>query len=229
LFRAKEIAVNASGGSMAIPKERFNNGTLLYRSPAFDSPTVLAGPMDVELYVSTTAKDATLHVMVMDEDDKGKYQLIAMPGTSRLTYVDGKVEPVTPGKIYKVTLEPWWFAREFGKGHRLAVMVFSDQDDPVYAAYRFTEFYAQAELSVGTNGDDLIPPAELAGLRPGQVGLVLLPITGQAARVGAHLTIRIYELAEATGPPPQGEIGEPWSHRVHGPWILTADLVAQGR
>jgi hypothetical protein len=103
-----------------------------------------------------------------------------------------------------------------------------DQFGHEYAT-RFTEFYAHAELSVGTNGDDLIPPGELAGLQPGQVGLVLLPITGQAARVGAHLTIRIDELAEATGPPPQGETGEPWSNAVHGPWILTADLVVRGR
>jgi hypothetical protein len=126
LFKAKEIAVNPGGGSMAIPKERFNSGTLVYRSAAFANPTVLAGPLKLELFVSTTAKDATFHVLVMDEDEKGKDELIAMPGTRRMTYSDGKVTPAKPGKVYKITLEPWWFARQFASGHRLALMVYSD-------------------------------------------------------------------------------------------------------
>jgi len=30
---------------------------------------------------------------------------------------------MTPGKIYGVTVHPWWFAHRFPKGHRLAVFI----------------------------------------------------------------------------------------------------------
>jgi hypothetical protein len=92
----------------------------------------------------------------------------------------------------------------------------------------FTEIYAHAQLSQGGHGDDMIPPSQLSGLQPGQMGLVLPPITAEAARVGARLTIRIDYLAEATGPPTSGN-GPPWSRPVRGPWTLTANLVVHGR
>lgn len=99
-----------------------------------------------------------------------------------------------------------------------------DQFGHEYAT-SFTEIYAHAVLSQDWNGD-LTPPSELSALRPGQMGLVLPPVTGEAARVGARLTIRIDQLAAATGPTSPNE--PPWSRPVHGPWSLTASLVVGG-
>ncbi|HXH59832.1 MAG TPA: CocE/NonD family hydrolase [Fimbriimonadaceae bacterium] len=125
-FDEKEVHVDPTGSSTVFPKEAIGQGTLVYRTSPFDSATTLAGPMNVELYITTSAKDATFHVQVLDQDADGTYRMIALLGTARATYHDGKFSPLVPGKAYKVTVEPWWFAHEFEKGHRLAILVFSD-------------------------------------------------------------------------------------------------------
>jgi hypothetical protein len=102
-----------------------------------------------------------------------------------------------------------------------------DQFGHEYAT-SFTEVYAHAVLTQGDKGFDRTALSHLSALRPGQMGLVLPPIAGQAARHGARLTIRIDQLAAATGPPTIGN-GPPWSHPVDGPWTLTANLAVHDR
>lgn len=125
-FKEKEIEINPSGGSIKFGKERLGKGTLIYQSAPLEQTTVFAGPATIELYITTSAKDATFHAMVLDVDEKGEYTLAGLPGTMRATHREGKIVSLVPGKGYKVTIEPWWFAREFAKGHRLAIMVYSD-------------------------------------------------------------------------------------------------------
>lgn len=121
----KEISV-ADEESTKIKPSGIDKESLLYRSSPLKSAAVLTGPMTVDLYVSTSAKDATFHVTVMDEDETGALDTIGLPGTYRLTYINRKFGPVEPGKVYHLKLTPWLFAHEFKKGHRIVLRVFSN-------------------------------------------------------------------------------------------------------
>ncbi len=125
-FRADSIDVNVGGGTTTVPKSEFKDNVLIYRTEPFATPSALTGPLRAELYVSTTAKDATFHVTVGDQSQSGDIRIIGMTGTDRVTYQDGKWRSIQPNKVYKITVQPWWFAHQFEKGHRLVVMVQSD-------------------------------------------------------------------------------------------------------
>ena len=99
---------------------------LVYRTAPFTQDTVLAGPLSADLFVSTTGRDAAFHVQVMDQAPDGKLWLIAMQGNKRVGYVDGRVSAIEPNKVYRISVDPWLFARSFKKGHRLAVVVRCD-------------------------------------------------------------------------------------------------------
>lgn len=104
----------------------FDDSMLLYRTPAFKAPTTLAGPLVANLYVSTTARDATFYVQLFDQAPDGKLWAFAMTGKQRVGFANGKLRPIQPGKIYRIQVEPWLFAREFKPGHRLVVAVRPD-------------------------------------------------------------------------------------------------------
>lgn len=105
---------------------------LTYKTAPFTKDTTLAGPMQAQLYVSTTARDATFFVQLFDQGTDGKMMIIAQPGAKRVGFVNGALNPISPNKIYKIDIEPWLFARTFKKGHRFVVLVRSDMF-PAYA------------------------------------------------------------------------------------------------
>lgn len=112
--------------SLNIPAEMLSDSTLIYRSSAFQQPTVITGPVDVTLRFSTTARDATLHALICDESPNGKLQVVGSPGTQRVSYLDRTLKPLVPGRIYTVIVRPWWFAHQFDIGHKLVLIVRSD-------------------------------------------------------------------------------------------------------
>jgi predicted acyl esterase len=99
---------------------------LIYRTEAFVQPTTITGPMEASLYFSTTARDAGLHVMVFEQDSRGKLWLLGSPGTHRVTYRDGDYFSLKPHQVVKVNVRPWWIAHQLKPGSRLAIGVFSD-------------------------------------------------------------------------------------------------------
>ena len=125
-FKLKQVDINVTGDTTVVSLNDSNGTGLVYRTTPFDSATTLAGPMSVEMFVSSTAKDATFVVTVFDIDTKGVARFIGLPGTHRATYVDGAFKPLVPGKPVKVKVQPWWFAHQFAKGHRMAIVVNSD-------------------------------------------------------------------------------------------------------
>ncbi len=127
LFKMDTIAVNINGDSTVIPPVKNGEKSLIYLTEPFKTDTTLAAPTSAELYVSTSARDAAISVLVLDEDEKGVRRMICMSGTQRITYVDGKFVKIKPNQIVKISVEPWWFAHRFEKGHRLAILVQSDQ------------------------------------------------------------------------------------------------------
>lgn len=125
-FKEKRIDINIGGSTTIVPKQKHGTNSLIFQTAPFAQPTTLAAPVEVELYVSTTVRDATFHVSVLDIDGKGVLRIVGLPGTQRATYVGGTHKSLTPGKVYSVKVVPWWFAHRFAKGHRLALMVASD-------------------------------------------------------------------------------------------------------
>lgn len=99
---------------------------LVYRTEPFVQPKTLTGPMEATLYFSTTAKDASLHVFVFEQQPDGRLRTLGIPGAQRVTYKNGDYFKLRPEQIVEVKVRPWWFAHEFGPGSRLAIGVFSD-------------------------------------------------------------------------------------------------------
>lgn len=127
---ADEMKVQADEAATSIlPMAKSDGELLAYRTAAFKKATDISGPMEVQLYVSTTARDATFHATLVDELPDGRMRIIGLPGTMRATYINGSehVKPLTPGRIYKLTIQPWHLAHRFEKGHRAVLIVVSDQ------------------------------------------------------------------------------------------------------
>lgn len=120
----KQFEVESQNASMVVKAKDIPANWMLYRSPAFTEDTLVAGPVKVDLFAKTTARDANFHALVLEEAPNGDLRVIELPGTMRATFPSGKL--LTPGKPFQVTVEPWLFARQFKKGTRLAVAITTD-------------------------------------------------------------------------------------------------------
>ena len=107
---------------------------LLYRTSPLSAPLEIGGPIDLDLYFSTNAKDTDFFAGVVDIDEQGVMRAIGLPGKIRARYLSGWEKPslLQPGKLYKATIELWDSAHQVKKGHRLGVMITS-QMFPGYA------------------------------------------------------------------------------------------------
>ena len=112
---------------------------LVYETDTLDNDLTIAGPINVELYVSTSGTDADWIVKVIDvfpeyEKDKkkdnktiemGNYEMLVraeiMRGKFRNSYENP--EPFTPGEITKVAFTLPDVMHTFKKGHRIMVQV----------------------------------------------------------------------------------------------------------
>jgi len=88
----------------------------------------IGGPIELDLRFATTARDTDFFASLVDIDEKGTIRAIGIGGKIRARYLSGWEKPslLTPGKIYKATIELWDTAHHVKKGHRLAVMIMSD-------------------------------------------------------------------------------------------------------
>ncbi|MDR2121143.1 MAG: CocE/NonD family hydrolase [Tannerella sp.] len=112
---------------------------LVYRTPVLDENVTLSGPLDVELYVSTTGTDADFVVKLIDVYPDTTRNRADTPPHIRLSgfqqLVRGDVirakfrnslsdpQPLTPGEVTKVAFELRDIAHTFKKGHRIMVQV----------------------------------------------------------------------------------------------------------
>ncbi len=112
---------------------------LAYSTKPLEKDFTIAGPIDVELYVSTTGTDADWVVKIIDvfppENKKGRsfgqhnvmgnYQMLVrediMRGKFRNSYE--KPEPFVPGKITRVKFRLQDILHTFLKGHRIMIQV----------------------------------------------------------------------------------------------------------
>jgi putative CocE/NonD family hydrolase len=116
-----------AGGSTVVKIEPYENDVLIYRTPPMSNLLEISGPIDLDLYFSTSAKDTDFFASLVDIDEKGVMRLIGLPGKIRARYLSGweKPSPLQPGKVYKATIALWDTAHQVKKGHRLGLLIYS--------------------------------------------------------------------------------------------------------
>lgn len=105
---------------------------LVYQTEAMKEDLVVAGPLDVELWVSTTGSDADFVVKLIDvfpdspdAANQPGYQMMLRSEVFRGRYRNSfeKPEPFTAGEPAKVKIELLDVLHRFQKGHRLMVQI----------------------------------------------------------------------------------------------------------
>jgi uncharacterized protein len=99
---------------------------LIYTSPVLGSDLTIAGPLRAELYVSSSAKDTDIVAKLVDVFPDGR-ALNIQEGALRLRYRDSFVAPqlMTPGQVYRVSVDMRAIAYELPRGHRLRLQITS--------------------------------------------------------------------------------------------------------
>ncbi|MGH9434794.1 MAG: CocE/NonD family hydrolase, partial [Terriglobia bacterium] len=99
---------------------------LVYTTPAFTHDFVITGPVTLTLYASSSALDTDFTAMLVDVDPNGFARNLT-GGIIRARYRNSMAhaEFMTPGKIYKFTIDLWDTGNDFLAGHRLRLEVSS--------------------------------------------------------------------------------------------------------
>jgi putative CocE/NonD family hydrolase len=107
------------------PVER-RDDVLVYTSEPLAEDLTVCGPIKIELYASSTAKDTDFMGMLIDVWPEGYAQRL-IDGMVRARYMDGmdKASLIEPGKVYAYTLNLWNTCQTFKKGHRIRLQIAS--------------------------------------------------------------------------------------------------------
>jgi uncharacterized protein len=115
---------------------------LVYSTPPLEKPVTIAGPIEVLLHVSSSAKDTDFMVRLVDVYPDGK-AINLSDDAFRVRYREGfdKKVPMRPGEVYPIRLTNMVIAVQFAKGHRIRLDVSSSS---------FPEY----ERNLNTGGDN---------------------------------------------------------------------------
>lgn len=101
---------------------------LRFTTPVLEQDVVVAGHIDMELYVSTDVLDTDFVVKLVDVYPDG-YEALILDYPIRGRFRNGQraedVEMMVPGEVEKLTINMWSTAQTFEKGHRIGVHVTS--------------------------------------------------------------------------------------------------------
>ena len=101
---------------------------LRFETEVLEEDVVVAGHIDMELYVATDALDTDFVVKLVDIYPDG-YEALILDYPLRTRFRDGQnaedVKMMTPGEVEKLTINMWSTAQTFEKGHRIGVHVTS--------------------------------------------------------------------------------------------------------
>lgn len=127
LKNVKNFGDLLAAASTVVKIEPSEKAVLLYKSSPMTEPLEIGGPIELDLYFSTNAKDTDFFAGVVDIDEQGTMRAVGIPGKIRARYLSGWEKPslLQPGKLYKATIEIWDSAHQVKKGHRLGVMITS--------------------------------------------------------------------------------------------------------
>ena len=116
-----------AGGSFDQRRIEERPDVLVYSTEPLAEGMEVSGPIDVTLYVSSDARDTDVTVKLLDVYPDGRaYNLDE--SIQRVRYREGYDRPesrMTPGEIYKVTVQPMTTSNYFAPGHRLRLEVSS--------------------------------------------------------------------------------------------------------
>jgi putative CocE/NonD family hydrolase len=121
----KDFGDLLAASSTVVKIEPGKDDLLMYKTQPMTDMLEISGPIDLDLYFSTSAKDTDFFASLVDIDEKGVMRLIGLPGKIRARYLSGWEKPslLQPGKEYKVTIALWDTAHRVKKGHRLGVLI----------------------------------------------------------------------------------------------------------
>lgn len=99
---------------------------LLYTTPPFAKDTEVTGPVSVELFVSSSARDTDFTAKLVDVWPNGLAQNLT-DGIVRMRWRDSREQPslIEPGKVYRVTIDLAGTSDVFLAGHRMRVEISS--------------------------------------------------------------------------------------------------------
>jgi len=99
---------------------------LVFSTPPMTEDTEVTGYISVELYAATSAVDTDFTALLVDVDASG-YARFLTDGIVRARYRESTKEAsaITPGQIYKYTIDLWATANVFKVGHRIRLYISS--------------------------------------------------------------------------------------------------------
>jgi hypothetical protein len=99
---------------------------LVYSTPVLDRPVEVTGPIELCLFVASSAPDTDLTGKLVDVHPDGR-AMILTEGILRARYRNSLREPelLEPGEIYELRLNLWATANVFLPGHRIRLEVSS--------------------------------------------------------------------------------------------------------
>lgn len=127
---------------------------LRFNSLPLTAPVEIAGSINAELYVSTTARDTDFFVRLIDIHPDG-FEALMMAQPLRLRFREGfdRMVPARRNRVYKINVDLWSLAMVFPKGHRIGVQITSS-DSPRFDRHTNTwepvKSYSEAVKATNT-------------------------------------------------------------------------------
>lgn len=119
-----------SGGNGMGPRDQraveMRDDVLVYSTPVLDQPVEVIGPIELRLFVASSARDTDFTGKLVDVEPDGR-AMILTEGILRARYHTSSTEPdlLEPGAIYELWLDLWATANVFLPGHCIRLEVSS--------------------------------------------------------------------------------------------------------
>jgi putative CocE/NonD family hydrolase len=99
---------------------------LCYSTPVLEKPVEVTGPIELVLYISSSARDTDFTGKLVDVSPDGRAEILT-DGILRARYRESFTEPklLEPGQIYELHLDLWATSNLFKAGHRIRLEVSS--------------------------------------------------------------------------------------------------------
>jgi putative CocE/NonD family hydrolase len=128
---------------------------LVFTSEPLEAPLEITGPVTVDLWAASSAVDTDFTAKLVDVGPDG-YAMNLLDGIIRARYRDSASEPamMTPGTVYRFTIDLWATSNVFLPGHRIRLEISSSNfprfDRNLNTGQRF------GEGSTGTVADQTV-------------------------------------------------------------------------
>jgi putative CocE/NonD family hydrolase len=134
VYDPAKVTLSREGDPRVVRIPAGKKDLLVYRTEPLPEALDIAGPIELELYFSTTATDTDFFATLVAIDAMGTMRSIGQAGKIRARYLSGWDTPalLKPGTTYKAVIALWDLAHRLRKGQRLGIVIES-QMFPFYA------------------------------------------------------------------------------------------------